>query len=63
MRQKQHDLLTIPINTRLESLYTQEKIACDMGKSAKSKKEKEFYKQELLKIRAEIDNLEEKVGV
>lgn len=41
----------------LEALYTQEKIACDMGKSAKSEEEKEYYKKELLKIRAEIDNL------
>ena len=45
------------LNTRLESLYTQEKIACDMGKSAKTEEEKEYYKKELLKIRAEIDNL------
>ena len=43
--------------TRLESLYTQEKVACDMGKSAKTEEEKEYYKKELLKIRTEIDNL------
>ena len=43
--------------TRLEALYTQEKFACDLGKSAKTKEEKEYYKKELLKIRAEIDNL------
>ena len=45
------------LKTRLETLYTQEKIACDMGKSAKTEKEKEYYKKELLKIRTEIDNL------
>ena len=42
---------------RLEALYTQEKVACDMRKSAKIEEEKEYYKDELLKIRAEIDNL------
>ena len=45
------------VNTRLEALYIQEKIACDMGKTAKTKEEKEYYKKELLKIRAEIDDL------
>lgn len=45
------------LKTRLEALYTQEKVACDMGKSAKSEEEKQYYKKELLKIREEIDNL------
>ena len=45
------------LKTRLEALYTQEKVACDMGKSAKTEEEREYYKNELLKIRAEIDNL------
>lgn len=45
------------VNTRLEALYIQEKVACDMGKTAKTEEEKEYYKKQLLKIRAEIDDL------
>ena len=45
------------VKTRLEALYTQEKVACDMGKSAKTEEERQYYKEELKKIRAEIDNL------
>lgn len=45
------------VKTRLEALYIQEKVACDMGKSAKTEEEKEYYKKELLRIRQEIDNL------
>ena len=45
------------VKTRLEVLYIQEKVACDMGKSAKTEEEKEYYKKELLRIRQEIDNL------
>lgn len=45
------------MNTRLEALYIQEKVACDMGKIAKTEEEKEYYKKQLLKIRAEIDDL------
>lgn len=45
------------LKTRLEALYVQEKIACDMGRTAKTAKEKEFYKNELQRIRAEIENL------
>lgn len=43
--------------THLMALYVREKVANDMYKSAKSEKEKEFYKQELEDIRAEIDNM------
>ena len=45
------------LKTRLEALYVQEKLACDMGKSAKTEEEKQYYKNELLKIRAEINSL------
>ena len=45
------------LKTRLEALYIQEKIACDMGKSSKTEEEKQYYKNELSKIRTEIDNL------
>ena len=45
------------VKTRLEALYIQEKVACDMGKSAKTEEEKEYYKKELLRIRQEIDDL------
>ena len=45
------------VKTRLEALYTQEKVACDMGISAKTEEEKQYYKEELKKIRAEIDDL------
>jgi len=48
------------LKTRLEALYTQEKVACDMGKSAKTEEEKQYYKEELQKIRTEIDDLEER---
>lgn len=43
--------------THLMALYTREKVADDMYKSAKSEKEKEFYKHELENIRTEIDNM------
>lgn len=43
--------------THLMALYIREKVAYDMYKSAKSKKEKEFYKNELEEIRAEISNM------
>lgn len=49
--------LLVKVNKRLECLYAQEKVACDMGKSATTEKEKDYYKQELLKIRNEIDAL------
>jgi hypothetical protein len=39
------------------ALYVREKLADDMYKSAKSEKEKEFYKHELENIRAEIGNM------
>ena len=42
--------------THLMALYVREKIADDMYKSAKTGKEKEFYKHELEDIRAEISN-------
>lgn len=42
--------------TYLIALYTREKVANDMYKSAKSEKEKRFYKHELEDIRAEIEN-------
>ena len=35
------------LKTRLEALYIQEKIACDIGKSAKTEEEKQYYKNEL----------------
>lgn len=41
----------------LSNFYTEEKVACDMGKSAKTEEERQFYKKELLKIRTEIKNL------
>lgn len=43
--------------THLMALCTREKVADDMYKSAKSEKEKEFYKHELENIRAEIGNM------
>lgn len=43
--------------THLMALCTREKVADDMYKSAKSEKEKEFYKHELENIRAEISNM------
>ena len=43
--------------THLMALYAREKVADDMYKSAKSGKEKEFYKHELEGIRAEIGNM------
>lgn len=43
--------------THLMALYAREKVAEDMYKSSKSKKEKEFYKHELEDIRAEIGNM------
>lgn len=43
--------------THLMALYVREKLADDMYKSAKSEKEKEFYKHELENIRAEIGNM------
>ena len=43
--------------TRLKALYIQEKIACDMGRKAQTIQEKEYYKNELKKIRTEIENL------
>lgn len=45
------------VKRRLEALYMQEKVACDMGRSAKTEEERQYYKEELKKIRAEIDNL------
>lgn len=41
----------------LRALYAREKVADDMYKSAKSGKEKEYYKHELEDIRAEIGNM------
>lgn len=46
------------LRTRLEALYTQEKIACDMGRTATTEDERKYYKNELLKIRTEIEELE-----
>lgn len=43
--------------TRLEALYAQEEVACKMGRSARTEEEQQYYKEELLKIRAEIENL------
>lgn len=43
--------------THLMALYARKKVAEDMYKSSKSKKEKEFYKHELEDIRAEIGNM------
>lgn len=43
--------------THLMALYVREEVANDMYKSAKSEKEKKFYKQELEDIRAEIGNM------
>lgn len=45
------------VKTRLKALYAQEKVACDMGKSAKTEKERQYYKEELKKIRTKINNL------
>lgn len=45
------------VKTRLEALYAQEKVACDMGRSAKTEEERQYYKEELEKIRTKIDNL------
>ena len=44
------------LKTRVDALYTQEKIACDMGKLAKTE-EKKYYKEKSIKIREEIENL------
>ena len=33
------------LKTRVDALYTQEKIACDMGKLAKTEEEKKYYKE------------------
>lgn len=38
------------------NLYIQEKVAYDMYKSSKSNSEKEYYKEELEKIRNKINN-------
>ena len=43
--------------THLMALYVKEKVAHDMYKSAKSAKEKEFYRKDLEKIRTEIGNI------
>lgn len=43
--------------TRLTALYTREKVAADMYKSAKNDKEREYYMHELEDIRAEIGNM------
>ena len=43
--------------TRLMALYTREKVAADMYKSAKSDKEREYYTHELEDIRTEINNM------
>lgn len=45
------------VRTRLDALYAQEKVACDMGRSAKTDEERQYYKEELKKIRTEIDDL------
>ena len=45
------------LKTRVDALYTQEKIACDMGKLAKTEEEKKYYKEKSIKIREEIENL------
>ena len=42
---------------RLMALYTREKVAADMYKSAKSDKEREYYTHELEDIRTEINNM------
>lgn len=43
--------------TRLTALYTREKVAADMYKSAKNDKEREYYMHELEDIRVEIGNM------
>lgn len=43
--------------TRLMALYTREKVAADMYKSAKSDIEREYYTHELEDIRTEINNM------
>ena len=43
--------------TKIDALCMQRKVAEDMYKSAKSKKEKEFYQNEIDKISVEISNM------
>ena len=39
----------------IDGLYVQEKVAYDMWRSAKTKKEKDYYANELMRIRGEIE--------
>ena len=43
--------------TKIDALCMQRKVAEDMYKFAKSKKEKEFYQNEIDKISVEISNM------